>query len=169
MAAAAREGSAPFPAQHGPQAQGQQKPEKARRRVARLHARVADARRDFHHQFSTRLVREHQTVYVETLNLAGMGRSKLAKSVHDRQVIKVDPWYPSSQVCSACGHRAGPKPLKVRSWTCPGCGVAYDRDLNASKNILGAGLALAACGVGVRPGATSAVDAEAGTTLTGAA
>ena len=109
--------------------------EKARRRVARLHARVADARRDFHHQLSTRVVREHQTVCVETLNLAGMGRSKLAKSVHDaglgqftamledkaalygRQVVKVDPWYPSSQVCSACGHRAGPKPLKVRSWT----------------------------------------------------
>ena len=116
-----------------------------------------------------------------------MGRSKLAKSVHDaglgqftamleykaalygRQVVKVDPWYRSSQVCSACGHRAGPKPLKVRSWTCPGCGIAHDRDLNASKNILGAGLALAACGVGVRPGATPAVDAEAGTTLAGAA
>ena len=161
--------------------------EKARRRVARLHARVADARRDFHHQLSTRLVREHQTVCVETLNVAGMGRSKLAKSVHDagwgqftamleykaalygRQVVKVDPWSPSSQVCSACRHRAGPKPLKVRSWTCPGCGVTHDRDLNASKNILRAGLALAACGVGVRPGATPAVDAEAGTALAGAA
>jgi IS605 OrfB family transposase len=166
---------------------GSKNREKARRRVARLHARVADTRRDFHHQLSTRLVREHQTVCVETLNVAGMGRSKLAKSVHDaglgqftamleykaalygRQVVKVDPWYPSSQVCSACGHRAGPKPLKVRSWTCPGCGVAHDRDLNASKNILGAGLALAACGVGVRPGATPAVDAEAGTALAGAA
>jgi putative transposase len=166
---------------------GSKNREKARRRVARLHARVADARRDFHHQLSTRLVREHQTVCVETLNVAGLGRSKLAKSVHDagwgqftamleykaalygRQVVKVDPWYPSSQVCSACGHRAGPKPLKVRSWTCPGCGVAHDRDLNASKNILGAGLALAACGVGVRPGATPAVDAEAGTALAGAA
>jgi putative transposase len=165
---------------------GSKNREKARRRVARLHARVADARRDFHHQLSTRLVREHQTVCVETLNVAGMGRSKLAKSVHDaglgqftamleykaalygRQVVKVDPWYPSSQVCSACGHRAGPKPLKVRSWTCPGCGVAHDRDLNASKNILGAGLALAACGVSVRPGATPAVDAEAGTALAGA-
>jgi IS605 OrfB family transposase len=149
---------------------GSKNRDKVRGRVARLHARVADARRDFHHQLSTRLVREHQTVCVETLNVAGMGRSKLAKSVHDagwgqftamleykaalygRQAVKVDLWYPSSQVCSACGHRAGPKPLKVRSWTCPGCGVAHDRDLNASKNILGAGLALAACGVGVRPG-----------------
>ena len=187
LAAAAGEGAAPLPAQHGPQAQGQHEPGEGPSQVARLHARVADTRRDFHHQLSTRLVREHQTVCVETLNVAGMGRSKLAKSVHDagwgqftamleykaalygRQVVKVDPWYPSSQVCSACGHRAGPKPLKVRSWTCPGCGVAHDRDLNASKNILGAGLALAACGVGVRPGATPAVDAEAGTALAGAA
>ena len=62
---------------------GSRNREKARLRAARLHARVADARRDFHHQLSTRLVREHQTVCVETLNVAGMGRSKLAKSVHD--------------------------------------------------------------------------------------
>jgi putative transposase len=73
-------------------------------------------------------------------------------ALYGRQVVKVAPWYPSSQVCSACRHRAGPTPLKVRSWTCPGCGGTHDRDLNASKNILGAGLALAACGVGVRPG-----------------
>jgi IS605 OrfB family transposase len=165
--------------------------EKARRRLARLYTRVADARRDFHHQLSTRLVREHQTVCVETLNVEGMGRSKLARSVQDagwgqftgmleykaglygRTLIKVDPWYPSSQVCSACGRRDGPKPLKVRAWTCPGCGTTHDRDLNAARNILAAGLAVSACGVGVRPGATPAVDAtplgtEAGTTLAGA-
>ena len=59
---------------------GSRNREKARRRVARLHARVADARRDFHHQLSTRVVREHQTVCVETLNVAGIGRSKFAKS-----------------------------------------------------------------------------------------
>ena len=161
--------------------------DQARLRLAKQHARVADARRDFHQQLSTRLIRENQTVCVETLNVAGLGRSKLAKSVRDagwgqftamlaykadlygRALVRVDRWFPSSQLCSACGHRAGPKPLKVRSWTCPGCGGAHDRDLNASKNILGAGLALAACGVGVRPGATPAVDAEAGTALAGAA
>jgi IS605 OrfB family transposase len=165
--------------------------EKARRKVARLHARVADARRDFHHQLSTRLVREHRTVCVETLDIKGMGRSKLARSIHDagwgqfttmleykaalygRTLIKVDPWYPSSQVCSACGHRAGLKPLKVRAWTCTGCGSTHDRDLNAARNILAAGLAVSACGVGVRPEATPAADAappgtEAGTTLVGA-
>jgi IS605 OrfB family transposase len=164
---------------------------KAGRRVARLHARVADARRDFHHQLSTRLVCEHQTVCVETLNVAGLGRSKLAKSVHDagwgqftrmleykaelygRTLLKADPWYPSSQVCSACGRRDGPKPPMVRAWTCSGCGTTHDRDLNAARNILAAGLAVSACGVGVRPGATPAVDAtppgtEAGTILAGA-
>jgi putative transposase len=171
---------------------GSKNREKARRRVARLHARVADARRDFHHQLSTRLVREHQTVCVETLNVAGMGRSKLAKSVHDagwgqftamleykaklygRTLVRVDRRFPSSQLCSACGRRDGPKPLKVRTWTCPGCGTIHDRDLNAARNILAAGLAVSACGVGVRPEATPAVDAtppgtEAGTTLAGVA
>jgi putative transposase len=166
---------------------GSRNREKARLRTARLHARVADARRDFHHQLSTRLVREHQTVCVETLNVKGMGRSKLAKSVHDagwgqftsmleykadlygRTLVRVDRRFPSSQLCSACGHRDGPKPLKVRTWTCAGCGTVHDRDLNAAKNILAAGLAVTACGPGGRPSASRAVGDEAGTTLTGAA
>jgi IS605 OrfB family transposase len=161
--------------------------EKARRKVARLHARVADARRDFHHQLSTRLVREYQTVCVETLNVKGMGRSKLATSVHDagwgqftamleykaalygRTLVKVGPWYPSSQLCSACGRRDSPKPLKVRTWICPGCDTTHDRDLNAARNILAAGLAVSACGGHVRPAAMPAAAVEAGTTLAGAA
>jgi len=165
---------------------GSRNREKARRRVARLHARVADARRDFHHQLSTRLLREYRTVCVETLNVAGLGRSKLARSVHDagwgqftamleykagpcgRRVVKVDPWYPSSRVCSACGRRDGPKPLKVRAWACPGCGTTHDRDLNAAKNVLAEGLSVAACGPGARPGASRAVGDEAGTVLAGA-
>jgi putative transposase len=160
---------------------------KARRRVARLHAQVADARRDFHHQLSTRLVRQHQTVCVETLNVMALGRSRLAKSIYDagwgqfirmleykaglygRTLVKVDPWYPSSQVCSGCGRLDGPKPLKVRSWTCPNCGAAHDRDLNAARNILAAGLAVAACGGHVRPGAIPAAAIEAGTISAGAA
>src|SRR6266540_2468707 len=166
---------------------GSRNQEKARRRVARLHARVADARRDFHHQLSTRLVRTHQTVCVETLNVAGLGRSNLAKSIHDagwgqftamleykarlygRTLVKVDQWYPSSRLCSACGHRDGPKPLKVRVWTCPNCGATHARDVNAAKNILAAGLAVTACGPGVRPERARAVGDEAGTDLAGAA
>jgi IS605 OrfB family transposase len=166
---------------------GSKNREKARHKVARLHTRVADARRDFHHQLSTRLVREYRTVCVETLNVKGLGRSKLARSVHDagwgrftamleykaglsgRTLVKVDSWYPSSQLCSACGRRDGPKPLTVRAWTCPGCGITHDRDLNAAKNVLAEGLSVAACGPDVRPGASQAVGDEAGTTLAGAA
>jgi putative transposase len=164
--------------------------EKARRRLAKQHVQVADARRDVHHQLSTRLIREHQAVYVEDLNVAALGRSKLAKSVQDagwgqftrmladkadrygRTVVKLDRWYPSSQLCSACGHRdgpSGPAGLKVRSWACPACGDTHDRDVNAARNILAAGLAVAACGPCVRPDASRAVGLEAGTTLAGAA
>jgi IS605 OrfB family transposase len=167
--------------------EGSRNRDKVRRRVARLHTRVADARRDFHHQLSTRLIGEHQTVCVETLNVAGLGRSNLAKSIHDagwsqftamlaykarlygRTLVKVDSWYPSSQLCSTCGHRDGPKPPKVRVWTCPNCGVTHDRDVNAAKNILAAGLAVTACGPGVRPERARAVGDEAGTDLAGAA
>jgi putative transposase len=182
LAAAAGEGAGPFPAQHGRQAAGRKHREQARRRPARL----AATRRDCHQQLATRLVREHQPVGVEPLTLAGRplppGHARPRRRVGQgtamledkaaldgRQVVKVDPWSRSSQVCSACGHRAGPTPLLVGSWTCPRCGVAHDRDRNASKNLVGAGLALAGCGVGARPGATPAVDAEAGTALAGAA
>jgi putative transposase len=146
--------------------EGSKNREKARRRTARLHAKVADARR-------------------ETLNVAGLGRSNLAKSVHDagwgqftamleykarlygRRFVKVDRWHPSSQVCSTCGRNDGHKPLKIRLWTCPGRGATHDRDLNAARNILAAGLAVAACGPGVRPPLAVAVGDEAGTTLAG--
>jgi IS605 OrfB family transposase len=162
--------------------QGSKNREKARRRVARLQVKAADGRRDFHHQLSTRLIREHQTVCVESLNVAGLGRSNLAKSIHDaawgqfmamlaykaklygRTVIKVNKWFPSSQRCSTCGHRDGPKPLKVRTWSCRGCGVTHDRDVNAACNILAEGLSVAACGGDVRPGETPAAADEAGTT-----
>ncbi|WP_225859503.1 RNA-guided endonuclease InsQ/TnpB family protein [Streptomyces albicerus] len=125
---------------------------KARLKVARAHATVADTRKDFHHQLSTKLVRENQTVTVETLNVRGLARGRLAKAVHDagwaqftamleykarrygRGFTRVAHNFPSSQLCSACGHRDGPKPLKIRIWTCPECGTVQDRDWNAAKN-----------------------------------
>jgi IS605 OrfB family transposase len=153
---------------------------RARRKVARLHARVTDARRDFHHQLSTRLIRDNQVVYLENLNVAALGRSKLAKSLHDvgwgqftamlaykadlygRTVVRIDRWCPSSQQCSACGAKTGPKGqagLKVRAWTCSVCAAAHDRDVNAARNILAAGRAVTACGGYVRPGLALAVAA----------
>jgi putative transposase len=131
-----------------------------------------------------RLIRENQAIAVEDLAVAGLARTRLAKSVHDagwgtflrlleakaeqhgRQVVKVGRWVPTSQICSACGHRDGPKPLGVRVWVCPACGTVHDRDVNAARNILvAAGLAetQTACGGHVRPGVTLAVAGEAGT------
>jgi putative transposase len=164
---------------------GSRNHQKARRRLARQHVKVADARRDFHHQLSTRLVRENQAVYVETLNIAALGRSTLAKSLADagwgqftrmleykasmagRTLVKVDRWYPSSQLCSSCGARTGPRgwsDLWVRAWTCSDCGTVHDRAINAAKNILAAGRAVTACGPDARPGVSRAVGDEAGTT-----
>lgn len=164
---------------------GSRNEEKARRRLARQHMKVADARRDFHHKLSTRLVRENQVVAVETLNITALGRSNLAKSLADagwgqftgmlgykaamvqRALVKVDRWYPSSQLCSGCGARSGPKGwmgLQLRAWTCSQCAIVHDRDVNAAKNILAAGRAVTACGPDARPGVSRAVGDEAGTT-----
>ncbi|MFF9050349.1 RNA-guided endonuclease InsQ/TnpB family protein [Streptomyces erythrochromogenes] len=127
--------------------------DKARIRIARAHAAVADARRNFHHQWSHKLTRENQAVYTETLNVRGLAGTRLAKSVHDagwaqfvamleykairrgRDFAKVGRTFPSSRICSACGHRDGPKPLYVRQWTCPNCGALHDRDWNAGRNV----------------------------------
>ncbi|MFB9247106.1 RNA-guided endonuclease InsQ/TnpB family protein [Sphaerisporangium melleum] len=150
-------------------------------KVARAHARVADARRDFAHKLSTRLIRDNQAVYVENLSVRGLARTRVAKSVHDagwsqfvgmleykaaryrRTFVKIDRWFPSSKLCSACGAVAGSMPLNVRSWTCL-CGAAHDRDVNAAINILAAGRAdrLNACGDQVRPPLAVAQVDEAG-------
>jgi putative transposase len=157
---------------------------KARHRVAVCHRKVRDRRADHHHKLALRLARENQAVAVEDLSVKGLARTRLAKSVHDagwasfvrllehkaaqygRRVVKVDRWEPTSQTCSVCGHRDGPKPLTVRTWACPACATVHDRDLNAARNILvAAGLAETqnACGAGVRPPAMAAVGDEAGT------
>jgi putative transposase len=156
---------------------------KARIKVARVHARVADARRDWLHKQSTRIIRDNQAVYVEDLCVAGLGRTRLARSVHDagwsaftsmleykarrhgRTFGRAGRWEPTSQVCSACGMKDGPKPLSVREWTCRACGTVHDRDVNAARNIVTAGRAgtLNACGGTVRPGLAPAGPCETGT------
>jgi putative transposase len=69
---------------------------------------------------------------------------------YGRDLIVVDRWFPSSKLCSACGRLTEKMPLNIREWTCP-CGAVHDRDLNAARNLLAAGLAVTACGDGVRP------------------
>lgn len=142
---------------------------KARRKVARIHARIADRRRDALHKITTRLVRENQTLVIEDLTVRNMVRNrKLARAISDaawsqfrsmleykaqwygREVIAVDRWFPSSRLCSVCGTSQDKMPLSVRTWTCH-CGAVHDRDVNAAKNLLAAGRAVAACGAGVRP------------------
>ncbi|MGI5285118.1 RNA-guided endonuclease InsQ/TnpB family protein [Nonomuraea polychroma] len=126
---------------------------KARDALARQHAKVADARREFHHQLSTTLIRENQAIYVEDLAVKGLARTRLAKSVHDagwgqfvgmleykaklygRTLIKVGRFFPSSKRCSACHTVVAALPLHVRSWTCSACGTLHDRDVNSAVNL----------------------------------
>jgi putative transposase len=161
--------------------------DKARLKVARAHARVADARRDFHHQLSTALIRDNQAVAVEDLAVSGLARTRLAKSVHDagwsgfvgmleykarlhgRTFIRIGRFEPTSRTCSACGAKDGPKPLHVREWTCPACGARLDRDINAAVNVArAAGLAVTACRAQVRPGASPLAQRSEAGTLRGA-
>lgn len=150
---------------------GSKNREKARRKVARIHARIADRRQDYQHKLSIRMVRENQVICVETLNIKGMQQNhSLAKSISDvgwgelvrqleyksrwygRALVKIDRWEPSSKRCSACGFVLDALPLNVREWTCPTCSACHDRDINAANNIRAAGLAVyAACGGVVRP------------------
>ncbi|WP_280419889.1 RNA-guided endonuclease InsQ/TnpB family protein [Nocardia carnea] len=142
---------------------------KARQRVARIYARIGDRRRDHLHKLSTRLVRENQVIAIEDLGVRNMVRNRsLARAISDaswaqfrgmleykaqwygRTVVAIDRFYPSSKTCSVCGRINDAMPLHVREWACP-CGAVHDRDVNAAKNIEAAGLAVLACGDGVRP------------------
>jgi putative transposase len=144
--------------------------EKARIQVTRVHARVADRRRDRWHQVTTRLVRENQTLVIEDLAVRNMVRNhSLARAISDagwrmfrtmltykaaaygRDLIVVPRWYPSTRLCSVCGMRADRMALAVREWTCVGCGTLHDRDVNAARNLLAAGQAVSACGADRRP------------------
>ena len=130
---------------------------KQQRRLARIHERIANQRKDAMHKATTDAVRESQAIAVEDLNVKGMVKNhNIAKSVADasmsemirqlaykcqwygRGFVKVDRWFPSTQVCGCCGEITGPKGksgLNVREWTCPSCGARHDRDLNAARNI----------------------------------
>jgi len=144
--------------------------EKARRKVARIQAAIADARKDFLHKLTTRLVCENKTIAVEDLAVKSMMKNhKLAQAIADaswselvhqleykcqwygRTLVKIDRWFPSSKRCGHCGHVVDKLSLDVREWDCPGCGTHHDRDINAAQNILAAGLAVIVCGSGVRP------------------
>ncbi len=153
---------------------------KAAAKVARAHRKVRNARRDFLHRASTRLVRRNDVIVIEDLNVSGMVRNRhLARAIsgvgwgefrrqlayrcqrYGRRLVVIDRWYPSSKICSACGHRLAELSLSARQWTCLCCGTRHDRDVNAAKNILAAGRAVArgslgdACGAGVRhPGSS---------------
>lgn len=156
---------------------------RARHRVAVLHRKVRETRRDHAHKIALWLVRDNQAVYAEDLAVSGLARTRLAKSVHDagwgqllrllaekaghhgREFYQIGRFVPTSQICSECGATDGTKPLDVRAWTCATCGAVHDRDVNAARNILAAGRAerLNACGGDVRPSPAVAVPSEAGT------
>ena len=162
---------------------------RAKAKVARAHRKVRNARRDFLHRTTTQLIRDNDLIAIEDLNVSGMVRNRrLARAISDcgwgefrrqleykceragRRLIVIDRWYPSTKMCSACGFLLADLPLKVRTWRCPSCRTRHDRDLNAAKNILAAGLAAArvfpgdACGADVRhletPPVQSAVKQE---------
>ncbi len=157
---------------HAKKKKGSKNRAKARLKVARIHKKIADRRRDYQHKLSTQIIRENQVVCVESLHVKNMVKNHcLAKAISDvgwsevvrqleykadwygRTIVKIDKWYPSSKRCFDCGHILDSLTLDVRRWTCPECGVVHDRDINAAKNVLAAGLAVAACGEAVRPGA----------------
>lgn len=143
---------------------------KAKRKVARMHARTADSRRDFLHKLSTRLINENQVIAIESLSVKNLQKNRcLAKSISDaswsafvrqleykarwsgRTLVGIDKWYPSSKRCSDCGHTVAKMPLTIRAWTCPECGGVHDRDINAARNVLAAGLAVSAHGESASP------------------
>ena len=160
---------------HAKKKKGSKNRDKARLKVARIHTRINERRRDYQHKLSTTIIRENQVVCVESLQIKNMVKNHcLAKAISDvgwgeflrqleykaawygRTFVKIDKWYPSSKRCFDCGHVLDSLTLDVRVWTCPECGVVHDRDINAARNILAAGLAVNACGESVRPGRAKA-------------
>ena len=159
---------------------GSKNREKARIKVAKIHLKISDSRKDFLHKTTTQLVRENQTIAVESLAVKNLVKNyKLAWAISDsgwselirqldykcrwygRKLVAIDRWFPSSKRCSSCGQIVDKMPLNIRDWTCPSCGCNHDRDVNASKNILAAGLAVSVWGASVRPEQSKSVKASA--------
>lgn len=149
--------------QHARKQAGSRNKEKARLKLARAHARVADARKDFLHNLSRRLVNENQAIIVEDLNKRGMMKNrKIAKSVADagwqsfigmlaykaasdgKPLVKVGRYFPSTRTCHDCKHVGPVIGMGAAEWDCPACGTVHDRDLNAARNIRDEGLRLMA-------------------------
>ena len=138
---------------------GSKNQEKARLKLATAHEKLSNQRKDNLHKITTKLIKENSVICIENLNVKGMMKNHhLAKAIadcsfgtlvemlkykakwHNRQIIEIGMFYPSSKTCSCCGHRMKEMGLEVRKWTCPKCGVFHDRDINAAKNILSEGL-----------------------------
>jgi putative transposase len=141
---------------------------KARKKVAKLHAKISDCRQDNLHKLSRRLINENQVICVESLKVKNMIRNPtISKAIADaswgelvrqlaykaewagRSLVAIDQWFPSSKRCSDCGHTLSSLPLSIRKWDCPECGAHHDRDQNAATNIKAAGLAVLALGENV--------------------
>lgn len=155
---------------HAKKKKGSKNRNKARVKVARVHACINDRRRDYQHKLSTRIVRENQVICLESLAVKNMVKNHcLAKSISDvgwgefvrqleykaqwygRTLVKIDRWYPSSKTCHNCKYVLEELDLEVRTWECPECKTFHERDTNAALNILAEGLSVSACGGGVRP------------------
>ena len=140
---------------------------KAKDRLARLHARIANIRADVLHQLTSDLTKRFHTIASEDLNVRGMMKNRrLARSIADMgffelrrqleykaamrggQVVVADRFFASSKTCSVCGHKLDTLPLSVRAWTCPACGTMHDRDVNAAINLknLAVSSTVSACG-----------------------